>query len=584
MKMLARAFLMIGLYASAPATGFAGLDPFHETRSEYDTRAKWLRDAKVGVFVHWNPSSVIGQEISWSRKDYGTNIYDRLYQQFKGEKFNADEWVRLFYDSGIRYAVIVSKHHDGFCMFDTKVPSCSEYSVMKAPFGRDYVKEMSDACHRGGVKFCLYYSVLDWWNPKYSGKAGADLRAYKEEVFKPHMRELLTKYGDVGYIWFDGSWEDSWTHADGREMYGFIRRLQPATLIDNRIEPRRWSYTEGVPDVDSMYPGPDGVGDFEAREWQLGKYDTSKAWDKCLTLAPASPYGGWSWDGDAMKLRSCNDLVAYLIECIGRDGGLLLGVGPRPDGTIDPTHAARMLEFGDWLKLNGEAVYGTRGGPYLPGDWGVSTRKGHKVFLFIQRWKGDAFKLPVLPCGLKSARLLTRGSVKVEKDGGNLVVRVPEAFHRPTATVVELALDGDAMRLPVIQAPGPKNLALGKPVEVSSFWLGREEELNKTHITDGNPATLWASEEKARDGWVTVDLQQEYEVSEAILSDAPYGRTQAFDLEAQVGGEWRKVAEGTTIGIKLYLEFAPVKARLFRLNIRKASDTPTLAEFQLFGN
>ncbi len=560
------------------------VDPFHETPREYAARAQWLRDAKIGVFVHWNPSSLIAQEISWSRKDYGTNKYDQLYKQFKGEKFNADDWVKLFYDSGIRYAVIVSKHHDGFSMFDTKVPVCSEYSVMKAPFGRDYVKEISDACHRDGVKFCLYYSVLDWWNPKYSAEAGADLRAYKEEIFKPQMQELLTNYGDVGYIWFDGSWESSWTHADGGEMYGFIRRLQPATLIGNRIEPRRFGNTDGVPEVDSMFPGPDGVGDFQAREVELGNYDASKAWDKCLALAPASPNGGWSWDGGAMKLRSCNDLITYLIECIGRDGGLLLGVGPRPDGTIDPTHAARMLEFGDWIKLNGEAVYGTRGGPYLPGDWGASTRRRDKVFLFIQSWKGDTFTLPVLPSRVKSARLLTRGSVKVEKDDENLVVRVPRAFHRATATIVELTLDGDAMKLPVIQVPGPKNLALGKPVEVSSFWPGRQEELNKTHITDGNRATLWASEEKARDGWVTVDLQQECEVSEAMLSDAPYARIQAFDLEAQVGGEWKKVAEGSTIGSKLSLEFAPVRARLFRLNIRKASDTPTLAEFQLFGN
>ena len=220
----------------------------------------------------------------------------------------------------------------------------------------------------------------------------------------------------------------------------------------------------------------------------------------------------------------------------------------------------------------------------MPGNWGVSTRKGDKVFLFIQRWKGGASKLPALPRSVKSAQLLTRGSVKVEKDGEDLVVRVPEDFHRPIATIVELTLDGDAMQLPVIQVPEPKNLALGKPVEVSSFWPGREEELNKTHITDGNPATLWASNEEARDAWVTVDLQQECEVSQAMLSDAPYGRTQAFDLEAQVGGQWRKVAEGSTIGVKLYLEFPTIKARLFRLNIRKASDTPTLAEFQLFGN
>jgi len=214
----------------------------HETPREYAARAQWLRDAKIGVFVHWNPSSIIAQEISWSRKDMARTSTTSFTNSSRG-KVQRRRLGELFYDSGIRYAVIVSKHHDGFSMFDTKVPVCSEYSVMKAPFGRDYVKEISDACHRDGVKFCLYYSVLDWWNPNYSAEAGADLRAYKEEIFKPHMQELLTKYGDVGYIWFDGSWESSWTHADGREMYGFIRRLQPATLIGNRIEPRLfWQY------------------------------------------------------------------------------------------------------------------------------------------------------------------------------------------------------------------------------------------------------------------------------------------------------------------------------------------------------
>ena len=187
-----------------------------ETTEQYNARAKWFRDAKVGVFVHWNPSSIIGREISWCRDDYGHEKYDSLYKEFRAEKFQADEWIKLFHESGIRYAVLVPKHHDGFSMWDTKT---SDYSVMHTPFGRDYIKEISAACQKGGVQFCLYYSIMDWWNPKYSGKAGADLTAYKNDVFKPHVWELLTHYGHVGCIWFDGNWEASWSHADGREMY-----------------------------------------------------------------------------------------------------------------------------------------------------------------------------------------------------------------------------------------------------------------------------------------------------------------------------------------------------------------------------
>jgi alpha-L-fucosidase len=558
-------------WAAAPTP----LDPYHETRADYDVRAQWLRDAKVGVFLHWNPSSVIGKEISWCRNAYGRAKYDQLYKQFKGEQFNADQWVKLFAEAGIRYAVIVPKHHDGFCMFDTKT---SDYNVMHTPFGRDYVKEMSDACHRGGVKFCLYYSVLDWWNRRYSGKAGADLTAYKNEVFKPHMQELLTHYGDVGYIWFDGCWEASWKHADGRGMYGFARRQQPATLLGNRIEPLHGGLDSLYCSwTGSFYPGPDGVGDFQAREMDLGKYYADKAWDSCYNLSP----NGWSWT-PPMPIRPTKDIIHWLIQCIGRDGGMLLGVGPRADGRIDPPQAAALLELGDWLTLNGEAVYGTRGGPWLPGPWGVSTRKGDKVFVFVTKWKGDTLKLPALSAEVKAVRLVTRGAVTLAKAGGSWLLRVPEVFHRPTATIIELTLDQSAMSLPVVDVPMPTNLALGKPVDVSSFWPGREKELTKSHITDGKPETLWAAEEQARSAWITVDLQAQREVNEAMLSDAPYGRTQAFDLEAQVGGQWQRVAAGTTIGGDLHLEFAPVKARLFRLNIRKASDTPTLAEFQLF--
>jgi alpha-L-fucosidase len=564
-----------GLAAVRPPP--ANFDPFHETRAQYDARAQWLRDAKVGVFLHWNPSSLIGQEISWCRGAYGAEKYDRLYQQFKGERFNAEEWVRLFHEAGIRYAVIVPKHHDGFCMFDTKT---SDYNVMHSPFGRDYVREMAQACGKSDVRFCLYYSVLDWWNPKYSGKAGADLTAYKNEVFKPHMQELLTKYGPVGCIWFDGHWEASWTHADGREMYSYIRQLQPATLLGNRLDQKATADGPNCKWTGSFFNGaPDPVGDYQAREMDIGKFYMDKAWDSCLNISSC----GWAWV-PPMTVRPLPEILNWLIQCIGRDGNILLGVGPRPDGTIDPASAARLLEIGDWLKLNGEAVYGTRGGPYLPGKWGVSTRQGHRVFLFVTKWKDGALTLPALPAEVKSARLITRGPVSFERAGTNLVLQVPEVFRRPEATIIELTLGREAMTLPLITVPAPVNLAHGQPVAVSSVWPGREEkDLKPSHITDGDPGTTWAAEEKARDAWVTVELPRECEVGEAMLSDAPYGRTQAFDLEAQVGGEWKPLARGTTVGSELNLEFAPVRARLFRLNIRKASNTPTLAEFQLFG-
>jgi len=552
----------------------AEFDPFHETAQEYNARARWFRDAKFGVFIHWNPSSLVGQEISWCRDKVGREKYDQLYKQFKGEKFNADEWIRLFHEAGIRYAVIVPKHHDGFCMFDTKT---SDYNVMHSPFGHDYVKEMAAACGKSDVRFCLYYSVLDWWNPAYSGKAGADLTEYVK-VFKTHMTELLTHYGPVGCIWFDGHWEASWTHAYGREMYGFVRGIQRGTLLGNRIEPRPKSDQGPYCSWNgSFYDAPDAVGDYQAREMDIGKFYMDKAWDSCLNISPC----GWAWV-PPMTVRPLPEILNWLIQCIGRDGNMLLGVGPRPDGTIDPASAARLLEIGDWLKLNGEAVYGTRGGPYLPGDWGVSTRKGNKVFLFVTHWNGDTFRLPVLPAEVTSSRLLTGGTGAFVPTSSTWTLRVPEVFRRPLVTIAELTLDRDVMGLTALEVPEPKPVSRGKPVEVSGEWKGREQELAKAHVNDGDFDTIWAGPENSRDGWVQIDLGEDRTIEAVLLDEGPYQRCEKYGVQAQIAGEWRTLAAGTTIGKRKRLTFEPAKARLFRLVIAQANEVPTLAEFQLF--
>lgn len=331
--------------------------------------------------------------------------------------------------------------------------------------------------------------------------------------------------------------------------------------------------------VSSFYHAPDAVGDFQAREMWLGSYYADKAWDSCLNISGC----GWAWV-PPMTGRPLNENLNRLIQCIGRDGNLLLGVGPRPDGTIDPASSARPLEIGDWLKLNGDAVYGTRGGPYLPGSWGVATRKGDKVFLFVTEWRKESLTLPALPATVKTARLLTRGEVALEQKDHSWIVRVPEPFRRPVATIVEITLDRDAMGLPVVEVPEPKPLSQGKPVTVSGEWLGREKELAKGHANDGNFDTIWAgADEKARDGWVQIDLGEDREVAAALLDDHAYSRTRRFEVQAEVAGPWSTLAAGTTIGSRKQVRFAPVKARRFRLLIQEAIETPVVNEFQLFG-
>jgi len=566
--------LLSGVLPRTEAIAKQKNDPFNETKKDYDARAQWFRDAKLGVFIHWSPSSLIGQEISWSRNGYGAEKYDQLYKQFKGENFNADEWNSLFEKAGIRYSVIVPKHHDGFCMFDTKT---SDYNVMNTPFGRDFIKEIAEASRNSKVRFGLYYSICDWWNKAYSGAAGADLTEYRR-IMKTHLKELFTNYGPIGCVWFDGHWEASWTHEYGRDLYAFLRQLQPETLLGNRIEPRPKGDGPYCKWTGSFYDAPDAVGDYQAREMDIGKFYMEKAWDSCLNLSPS----GWAWVLPANP-RPTSEILNWLIQCIGRDGNMLLGVGPRPDGTIDPRHANTLLEIGDWLKLNGEAVYSTRGGPYLPGDWGVATRKGKKVFLFVQEWEDNSITLPALPAKIKSARLITGGTVTVDTKGDVWKIHVPEVFQQPIATIVELTLNRDAMGMETIKIPEPEVISKGKPVTVSGEWIGREKGLSKRHVNDGNFSTIWAGPENSRDGWIQIDLGQDQEVAKAIIDDRPYGRTRKFNIQAKVGGEWKTLVAGTTIGARKIITFDKVKARIFRLEIQEAVEVPVIAEFQLFG-
>lgn len=566
-----------------------------ETPEQYEKRIKWFRDAKVGVFIHWNPSVIIEREISWCRNEVGREKYDALYKRFDPKRFNADEWIRIFHDAGIRYAVFVPKHHDGFAMFRTKT---YDYNVLNTPFGRDYTKELSEACRKGDVRFCLYYSVLDWWNKDYSPKAGTDLTNYVEKTFKPQIRELLTQYGPVGCIWFDGNWDASWNRKHALEVAQLIRQLQPDLMIGNRLEPKARrpgpellnSDEPGVringdlPYVSSFYDAPDAVGDYQAREMMYGHYYAEKAWDSCYNFAPtpAAPNGAWSWLAGA-KPRPLQEIVHWIIQCIGRDGNALLGIGPKPDGTIDAASVVRLRELGAWLKANGDAVYETRGGPWLPGEWGVSTRKGDKVYLFVERWSSETLRLPALPVAAKSARVLGGASVALEPVGADIVLRVSASQRKPIATVIEITMAGDVMAAPVKEVPGPRSLSKGKPVEVSSFWAGRPE-LDKSRITDGNTATIWATEEKARAGSVTVDLGQVSAVSGLRLSEGPYVRIKRFDVDAEVGGVWKRIASGTGIGASLRLDIDPVSTRRIRLNIRDANDTPTIGEIEVLGD
>ncbi|MGA3172658.1 MAG: alpha-L-fucosidase [Chthoniobacteraceae bacterium] len=388
----------------------------------------WWRDVRFGIFIHLGVSSLMGAELSWSREtrlppDTGTGsipdaVYDNLYKKLKLENFDAKEWVRIAQDAGAKYMVVVTKHHDGFHMWDT---AFSDYKITKSPFGRDYIKEVVDACHEGGMPIGLYFAQREWYNPQYDpdGKLpNRDHKKYIEYEFNA-VRELLTKYGKIDILWFDAAWwggmfkEQDW---DSERLYRMARQLQPLILINNRAS---------IP------------GDFDTPEQHVGSFQNNRPWESCITLTTS-----WSYSPSS-PVKSLKEVLTLLVETITGDGNLLLDVGPRADGTIEPSEVERLHEIGEWMRKYGSTLYGTRGGPYRNGDWGGTTHKGNKIWFHVLKWTGDTVGFDPLPYTIKDAKLLTGGDVKYQSTQDGLTFKVAQPDQNAIDTIIELTVDRD---------------------------------------------------------------------------------------------------------------------------------------------
>lgn len=411
--------------------------PAQNTPSSVDPAAleKW-RSLRFGMFIHWGPIAQLGKEIGWSRggPDLPEETYDNLYKTFNPEKFNADEWVTAAKTAGMKYLVLVTKHHDGFCLWDTKQ---IDYNIMKTPFKRDVVKELAEACKRHGLAFGCYYSTLDWWHPDFprTGQAGKverethNLDRYTEYL-KAQTAELLTAYGPLLTLWFDVP--QCFDVARGQGVIHHVRSLQPDLIVNDRT---------GAP------------GDYSTPEQKIGTFDRARPWESCMTM---SAKNHWAWhENDGVKPLS--DLIQMIVQSAGGDGNLLLNVGPRSDGTIEKAEIARLAQIGEWMKVHGEGIYGTRGGPYKPGPWGASTCKDNAVHLFLHSFdENGVATLPALSRKVLSAKLLAGGKVDVKQDASALTVTVPPADQQEHVTVVRLELDGPAFEIEPIAVPEPQ--------------------------------------------------------------------------------------------------------------------------------
>lgn len=578
MRRKSSCILLVGLIASALGSFVGGQlwgqDAATETYVKPDPQAlaRW-QAMRFGMFIHWGPVSLKGTEIGWSRgREVPVEEYDSLYKQFNPEKFNADEWVALAKDAGMKYMVITSKHHDGFCIWDS---AYTDYDIMSTPFARDILRELSDACRRGGVVFCTYHSICDWYHPDYplgspggrTAKPNPNMPRYVEYLHN-QTREIIEKYGPLGVMWFDGEWEKPWTHEYGKALYDHIRRCQPDILVNNRVDKGRKGM-EGITEGDFC-------GDFDTPEQRVGTFDRERPWETCMTICRQ-----WAWKPND-TLKSLRECLEILLRTVGGDGNLLLNVGPMPDGRIEPRQAERLREIGRWLAQYGDGVYGTRGGPFKPGRWGASTCKGDTIYVFVFAWPEEGtLKLPPIPNRVTQATIRSGGSLRWDQTDRGLAMTADSPD--PLITVIELKIDGDALAIPPVNVSAAGAVSAGKPARASNVFQNKVAQFGPGKAFDDDPGTRWATDGGTKEAWLEVDLQVPCEVKRASIQEAFPGRIQAFRILAERDGDWFVCHEGTTVGEDFSVEFPAVVVRRFRLEIKQAAEGPTIEEFQLFG-
>jgi alpha-L-fucosidase len=420
-------------------------------------RSAWWRDAKFGLFVHWGVYSVLGQG-EWNMKvsRIPAAEYEKLPPQFNPVAFNAAEWVSLAKRAGQKYVVITSKHHDGFAMYDSKV---SAYDIMDAtPFKRDPIKELAEECRKQGLRFGLYHSILDWHHPAYEPIPDWDpARAALKPDFDKYLeymtgqvRELCTGYGPLACWWWDGPWG----HEDpaGRKRFAavnaMIRELQPTALINNRA-----ANAEDF-DTPEQYIPPTGLTNIDG---------SPKLWENCITLTTGHgshpPTAWWGYDKNEKEFKTAEYSIRMLVDVVSKGGNLLLNVGPTPEGRIGKAEAEVLEAMGRWLKVNGEAIYGTTASPFkhLP-FFGRATVKGNMLYVHIFGWPSDGqIVLPGLTNDIRSVHLLGKSAttLKSSRKGSNVTIDLPTAAPDPVASVIALELDGPPKVEPFTIHPEP---------------------------------------------------------------------------------------------------------------------------------
>lgn len=393
-------------------------------------------DGRFGIFLHWGVYSMLAQG-EWAMTNQNLNYreYEKLAGGFYPSRFDAREWATAIRESGARYICFTTRHHDGFSMFRTDQ---TPYNMAQAtPFARDVVKELAEECHRQGVRIHFYYSLIDWWRedaPRGRTGLGTGRPAEKEnadayfDFMKAQLTELLTRYGEVGAIWFDGVWDQDLNPGfDWRleELYGLIHKLQPACLIINN------HHLTPFPGEDAQAFERDLPGENEAG---LSGQEVSRLpLETCQTMN-----GMWGYKITDQNYKSAETLIRYLAGAAGRGANLLLNIGPQPDGALPAMALERLSEIGKWLTINGKTIYGTEAGPVTPRAWGVTTRRDDKIYVHIFDCPDQELFIPLEGIRIRDAvRFADRKALSFRQDKAGILLQIGEIPTGPDY-IVEL--------------------------------------------------------------------------------------------------------------------------------------------------
>ena len=530
----------------------------HETPEQHDARMQWFRDAKFGMFIHWGPCTVGDREIGWGRNanrpwdinQHGPRTsdpdYDNYFKRFNPVKYDADAWVRLAQEAGMKYMVLISKHHDGFSQFDSKL---TDHDIKATPYGKDIVKQFVDACHKHGLKVGLYYSTRDWFHPDYLVGDNAKYDAW----YRGQIEELLSNYGKLDVMWFDHVGGRDWGKWRFDQLFAMMYRFQPGLLVNNRAA--RFCGPASPEDRGPATPEIRKMtdGDFDTPEQQIGAMNLNRDWESCMILSPTPQHDGWSYRSNG-KTRPLNECIRMLASIASGGGNLLLNFGPDQFGEFRPEEVAIAQGMGAWLKKYGDAIYSTRGGPFTNGNWGGSTHRGATVYLHVFDWPGDTLRLGGMPQKITKASVFPGGTdVAFAQTARGVDVTVPVAQRDNPVTVIELTL---AQPVPRGQQVGSARsrfedqATYGRVVsENATFKMSSPSVHDKT--TDH--AKLFRGEKSDRgfafhtgdelNPWVQLDLGQVIHVTGVVIENRPgERRTDGITVSvSEDGRQWTKV-------------------------------------------